>query len=116
MRACRAGPRRAARANATVVHTAVADAQGPRVERLSHRFGRLQDQAHTVEAHLRHAAAVLRAASERARADQTARLDARQRWQAEADVERLLEAVVHARTGLGAAPLVVHEDVARAIG
>ena len=29
--------------------------------------------------------------------DQAARLDARQRWQAEADVERLLEVVAHAR-------------------
>jgi len=86
----------AARTNAAVVHAAVAGAQGPRVERVSRRFGRLQDQAHTAEAHLRRAATELRAASERARADQVARLDARRRWQAEADVERLLEAAAHA--------------------
>jgi len=87
----------AARTNAAVVHAAVAGAQGPRVERLIHRFDRLQDQAHTAEAHLRRAATELRAASDRARADQVARLDARQRWRAEADVERLLEVFAHAQ-------------------
>ena len=86
----------AAGTNEAAVRMATADAEGPRITRLVARFGRLQDQARTVQAHLRHTAAELRAASARARADQTARLDARERWRAEADVERLLTHIAHA--------------------